>query len=207
MEKGMEVLRSMDIRYIYGIVGIVAALVILYLIWLLFLRKRAPSAEEVKNAEMALSEAKQQEADLYAQDEYQKAEDSLAEARHLLSAKEYRKAKKAVEYATGQARQASKAIEKNKAEMKAEDERMFSDFNRQIDEVKISTAKPGTDTPMKVPREVPELVGKWEIMKMRIPELIQRGRIREAHDELKTIESVLNSAQWRDSIAHPGADR
>jgi len=91
--------------------------------------------------------------------------------------------------------------------MKAEDERMFSDFNLQVDEVRIRAAKPGTDIPMKVPREVQELVGKWEIMKMRIPELIQRGRIREAHDELKTIESVLNSAQWQDFIAKPGADR
>jgi hypothetical protein len=79
--------------------------------------------------------------------------------------------------------------------MKTEDERMLSDFNRQVDELKIRAAKPGTDTPTKVPREVQELVGKWEIMKMRIPDLIQRGRIRDAHDELKTIEDVLNNPQ------------
>jgi len=207
MERVTEVLKSMDLSYIYVIVGIVVVLVILYLIWVLFLRKRGPSAEEVKNAEMALSEAKQKEADLYAQDEYQRAKDSLAEATHLLAAKEYRKAKKAVEEATGQARQASKAVEENKAKMKAEDERMLSDFNRQVDELKIRAAKPGMDTPTEVPREVQELVGKWEIMKMRIPELIQRGRIREAHDELKTIEGVLNNAQRQDVIAQPGAGK
>jgi len=208
MEKFMEMIRSMDIRYIYVIAGIVVVLVILYLIWVMFLRKRrGPSAEEVKTAEMALSEAKQKEADLYAQDEYQRAKDSLAEATHLLAAKEYRKAKKAVEEATGQARQATKAVEENKAKMKAEDEKMFSDFNRQVDELKIRAAKPGTDTPRKVPREVQELVGKWEIMKMRIPDLIQRGRIREAHDELKTIEGVLNNAQRQDFIVKPGADK
>jgi len=208
MERVMEVLRSMDIRYIYVIVGIVVVLVILSLIWVMFLRKRrGPSAEEVKNAEMALSEAKQKEADLYAQDEYQRAEDSLAKATHLLAAKEYGKAKKAVEEATGQARQATKEVEENKAKMKAEDEKMFSDFNRQVDELKIRAAKPGTDTPRKVPREVQELVGKWEIMKMRIPDLIQRGRIREAHDELKTIEGVLNDAQRQEFIVQPGADK
>jgi FtsZ-interacting cell division protein ZipA len=208
MERVMEVLRSMDIRYIYVIVGIVVVLVILSLIWVMFLRKRrGPSAEEVKNAEMALSEAKQKEADLYAQDEYQRAEDSLAKATHLLAAKEYGKAKKAVEEATGQARQATKEVEENKAKMKAEDEKMFSDFNRQVDELKIRAAKPGTDTPRKVPREAQELVGKWEIMKMRIPDLIQRGRIREAHDELKTIEGVLNDAQRQEFIVQPGADK
>jgi len=207
MERVMEVLKSIDIRYMYVIVGIVVVLVILSLIWVMFLRKRGPSAEEVKNAEMALAEAKQKEADLYAQDEYRRAEDSLAEATHLLAAKEYIKAKKAVEEATGQARKASKAVEENKTKMKAEDERMLSDFNLQVDELKIRAAKPGTDTPTKVPREVQELVGKWEIMKMRIPELIQRGRIKEAHDELKTIEGMLNSAQRQDLIAHPVADK
>jgi len=208
MEKFMEMIRSMDIRYIYVIAGIVVVLVILYLIWVMFLRKRmGPPAEEIKNAEMALSEAKQKEADLYAQDEYKRAEDSLAMATHLLGAKEYRKAKKALEEASGQARQASKAVEGNKAKMKAEAERMLSDFNRQVDELKIRAAKPETDTPTKVPREVQELVGKWEIMKMRIPDLIQRGRIREAHDELKTIEGVLNNAQRQDFIDQPGADK
>jgi uncharacterized protein YhaN len=208
MERFMEMIRSMDIRYIYILAGIVVVLVILYLIWVMFLRKRmGPPAEEIKNAEMALSEAKQKEADLYAQDEYKRAEDSLAMATHLLGAKEYRKAKKALEEASGQARQASKAVEGNKAKMKAEAERMLSDFNRQVDELKIRAAKPETDTPTKVPREVQELVGKWEIMKMRIPDLIQRGRIREAHDELKTIEGVLNNAQRQDFIAQPGADK
>jgi len=210
MERVMEVLqlKSIDIRYIYAFVGIVVVLVILNLIWLIFLRKRiGPAAEEVKNAEMALSEAKQKEADLYAQDQYQGAEASLAQATHLLAAKEYRKAKKAAEEATKQARQAIRAVEENKAKMKAEDERMLSDFNRQVDELKIRAAKPGMDTPTEVPREVQELVGKWEIMKMRIPELIQRGRIREAHDELKTIEGVLNNAQRQDVIAQPGAGK
>jgi F0F1-type ATP synthase membrane subunit b/b' len=208
MERFMEMIRSIDIRYIYILAGIVVVLVILYLIWVMFLKKRmGPPAEEIKNAEMALSEAKQKEADLYAQEEYKRAEDSLAMATHLLGAKEYRKAKKALEEASGQARQASKAVEGNKAKMKAEAERMLSDFNRQVDELKIRAAKPETDTPTKVPREVQELVGKWEIMKMRIPDLIQRGRIREAHDELKTIEGVLNNAQRQDFIAQPGADK
>ena len=202
MEKFMEALKTMDIRYIYLIAGIVVVLVILYLIWVMFLRKRmGPPAEEMKNAEMALAEAKQKEADLYAPEEYKKAEDSLAMATHLLAAKEYPKAKKALEEASGQARQASKAVEENKAKMKAEAERMLSDFNRQVDELKIRAAKPETDTPTEVPREVQELVGKWEIMKMRIPDLIQRGRIREAHDELKTIEGVLNNAQRQGFIA------
>jgi putative cell wall-binding protein len=208
MERFMESLKSMDIRYIYLIAGIVVVLVILYLIWVIFLRKRlGPPAEEMKNAELALAEAKQKQADLYAQDEYKRAEDSLTMATHLMAAKEYSKAKKALEEATVQARKASKAVDENKAIMKAEAERMLSDFNRQVDELKVRSAKPEMDTPTKVTSEVQELVGKWEIMKMRIPDLIQRGRIREAHDELKTIEGVLNNAQRQDVIAQPGADK
>ena len=204
----MEVLTSIDNTYIYIGVGIVVVLAVLFLVWIIFLRKRTgPSAEEVKNAETALLEAKQKEADLYAQEEYHKAEDSLSRATHLLAAKEYRKAKKAVEEATMQAHHASKAVDENKTKMKAEDEKMFSDFSRQADELKVRVAKPGTDTPTNVPREVQELVGKWEIMKMRVPELIQRGRIKEAHDELETIEGVLNSAQRQDLIDQPVADK
>jgi uncharacterized protein YhaN len=198
----------MDIGYIYGAVGIVVALAILYLIWVMFLKKGiGPSAEEVRNAEMALSEAKQNEADLYSQNEYQRAEDSLARATHLMAAKDNRKAKKAIEEANEQAHQASKEAEGNKAKMKAEDERMLVDFNRQVDELKIRVANTGTDTPTKVPREIQELVGKWEIMKMRIPDLIQRGSIRVAYDELKTIAGMLNNAQRQDYLAEPGAAR
>jgi uncharacterized protein YhaN len=208
MEKFMEMLRTIDVTYIYIIAGIVVVLVILFLIWILFLKKRmGPPTEEIKNAEMALSEAKQKEAELYAPEEYRRAEESLAMATHLLTAKEYPKAKKALEEATGQARQASKAVEGNKAKMKAEAERMLSDFNRQIDELKLKSAKPELDTTTVVTSEIQELVGKWEIMKMRIPDLIQRGSIKAAYDELKTIDVEFNNAQRRDILDQPGTDK
>ncbi len=182
----------MDTGYIYIIVGVAIVLGVLFAIWVMFLRKRRGSAtEEIKNAETALLEAKMKEADLYVQDQYQKAEDSLARATHLIAAKEYKKAKKAVEDAIGQAHKASEVAEENKAKMKIEDERMLDDFTRQVDELKIRAAKPGTDIPRAVPSEVKEVIGKWEIMKMRIPDLIQRGKIREAHDELKTVEGEI----------------
>jgi hypothetical protein len=94
----------------------------------------------------------------------------------------------------------STAVEENSTKMKAEDERMLSDSNRQVDELKLTAAKLGTDTPTKAPPRVQELVGKWEIMKMRIPDLIQRGMIREAHDEPKTIQGTLNNAQRQDLV-------
>jgi hypothetical protein len=184
----------MDIRYVYIIAGIIGALVIFFLVWALFLRKRlGPPVEQVRNAEMALSDAKQKEADLYAQDEYQRAEDSLAKAKHLLAAKEYKKAKEASEDTIAQAGEAGKAIEENKAKMKTDNERMLSDFDKQVDELKQWAAKRGTDTPAKTSPEIQELIGKWEIMKVRLPDLIQRGRIREAHDELKAIEGTIQT--------------
>ncbi len=208
MEKFMEAIKTIDIRYYYLIAGIVVLLAILYLVWIMFLKKRmGPPTEEMKNAETALAEAKQKEADIYAPEEYKKAEESLAMATHLMAAKEYPKAKKALEEASGQARQASKTVEGNKAKLKAEAERMLSDFNRRVDELKIRSAKPEMDTPTKVTSEVQELVGKWEIMKLRIPDLIQRGSIKEAHDELKTIEGVLDSTQRQGFITQPGADK
>jgi mannitol-specific phosphotransferase system IIBC component len=208
MENFTEMLKAIDITYFYVIAGVVVVLVILFLVWILFLRKKmGPPTEEIKNAEMALSEAKQQEADLYAPEEYKRAEDCLATATHLLAAKEYPKARKALEEATGQARQAGKAVEGNKVIMKAEAERMLSDFNRQVDELKLRAAKPEMDIPVTVSSEIQELVGSWEIMKMRIPDLIQRGSIKAAHDELKTIEVLFNNAQRHDFIAQPGTDK
>jgi hypothetical protein len=184
----------MDITYVYIIAGIIVVLVILFLIWALFLRKRlGPPVGQVRDAEMALSHAKQKEADLYAQDEYQRAEDSLAKAKHLLAAKEYKKAKEAAEETTDQAGKAGKVVEENKAKMKAENEKMLVDFDKQVDELKQWAAKRGTDTPTKITPEVQELVGKWEIMKVRIPDLIQRGKIREAHDELKSVEGEIQT--------------
>ncbi len=195
----------MDTNYIYIIVGIVVVLGILFLTWVVFLRRRMGlPAEEVKNAEMALTEAKQKEADLYVQDEYRRAEDSFATATHLIAAKEYKKARKAAEEASGQARKASEVAEEKKAKMKGEDERMLGELNRRVDELKIRVAKPGTDTPIEVPSEVQGLIGKWEIMKVRTPDLIQRGRIKEAYDELKTIEGELD-AQRQNFITQPGA--
>jgi len=208
MENFGEMLKTVDITYVYVIAGVIVVLVIFLLIWILFLRKKmGPPTEEIKNAELALSEAKQQEADLYAPVEYKRAEDSLATATHLLAAKEYPKARKALEDATGQARQASESVEGNKAKMKAEAERMLSDFNRQVDELKLRSAKPEMDIPATVSSEVQELVGRWEIMKMRIPDLIQRGSIKAAYDELKTIEVVFNNAQRHDFIEQPGTDK
>jgi hypothetical protein len=205
MENFGEMLKAIDITYVYIIAGVVVVLVILLLIWILFLRKKmGPPTEEIKTAEMALSEAKQQEADLYAPVEYKKAEDFLATATHLLAAKEYPKARKALEDATGQARLASTSVEGNKAKMKAEAERMLSEFNRQVDELKLRSAKPEMDIPATVSSEVQELVGRWEIMKMRIPDLIQRGSIKAAYGELKTIEVVFNNAQRHDFIVQPG---
>ena len=84
---------------------------------------------------------------------------------------------------------------------------MLSDFNRQVDELKLRSAKPEMDIPAAVSSEVQELVGRWEIMKMRIPDLIQRGSIKAAYDELKTIEVVFNNAQRHDFIVQPDTDK
>jgi Domain of unknown function (DUF4398) len=184
----------MNTTYVYIIAGIIAVLVIFFLIWVLFLRRRlGPPVEQVKDAEAALSAARQKEADLYAQDEYQRAEDSLARAKHLLAAKEYKKAKEAAEDTITQAGKADKVIEENKAKMKAENEKMFADFDKQVDELKQWAAKRGTDTPTNISPKVQELVGKWEIIKVKLPDLIQRGRIKEAHDELKAVERDIQT--------------
>lgn len=204
MERITEILNSIDIVYLYVILGVIAVFVILFLIWALFLKRRmGPPTEEIINAETALSGAKQREADLYAQEEYQKAEDSLARAKHLMAGKEYKKAKKAAQEAIGQARDIGKAIEENKTKMKAENEKMFADFDKQVDDLKQWAAKRNTDTPINVPPRVQELVGKWEIIKVRIPDLIQHGQIRKAHDELKAIEGEIQT-QRQDFVVQQG---
>ena len=54
-----------------------------------------PPTKEVESAEKAIAEAKLKEADLYVQDVFMKAEDSLKNANDLIAAKKYKEAKKA----------------------------------------------------------------------------------------------------------------
>lgn len=175
---------------IYVISGVVVLLLIFFLIWALFLRRRmAPPTQELNTAETALAEAKQTEADLYAQDEYERAREALSRAHHLMAAKEYRKAKEAAEEAAGQARSAGKAVEGNKAEIRAEDEKMLADFDRHADELKNFAAKIAPDTPNEIHPGVAGLIGKWEIARIKVRDSINQGRLREAYDALKGLEA------------------
>ncbi|MBM4128903.1 MAG: DUF4398 domain-containing protein, partial [Nitrospira sp.] len=65
-----------------------------------------PPTQEIENAEKAVAEAKQKEADLYAKDIFSKAEDALKKAKEYVAVKKYTEAKKEAANAVGFSQQA-----------------------------------------------------------------------------------------------------
>ena len=151
-----------------------------------------PPTKEVEQAEKAVAEAKQKEADLYVQDIFTKAEDSLKTAKDLISQKKYKDAKKAAEEATSLAQQAIPVVEQNKAKMKAEVEQLVQDVTREITEMKPLLAKAIKKMKSEEQKEVQGMLGKWEIDMVDIKDLLQAQKIRQAYDGIKPIkEQVL----------------
>jgi len=100
-----------------------------------------PPTEEMEHAAKAIAEAKQKEADLYVQDIFKKAEDSLQRAHELIAEKEYEEAKTAALEATRLAKNSLSMVEFNKEKMREETEQMLENVRISIDEVKILAAK------------------------------------------------------------------
>jgi F0F1-type ATP synthase membrane subunit b/b' len=151
-----------------------------------------PPTKEVEQAEKAIAEAKQKEADLYVQDIFTKAEESLKKAKDLIGEKKYKEAKKAAEEAASLAQQAISQVEPNKAKMKAEVEQMSQDVPNAMNELKTTIAKTIKKMKPDEQKEIQGMIGKWEIEMTNIKEIIQGQKIRQAYDGLKAIkEQVL----------------
>jgi hypothetical protein len=152
-----------------------------------------PPTKEVESAEKAIAEAKLKEADLYVQDVFMKAEDSLKNANDLIAAKKYKEAKKAAEDALSFAQQAIPMIDLNKTKMKTEADQMVQDNQGMLDELKSIVAKaPKKKSPINR-EEIQGMIGKWEVDMVSIKEQLEAQKIRQAYDQLKSMGEEIKT--------------
>ena len=155
-----------------------------------------PPTEELAQAEKAIEEAKQKEADLYAQDPFLKSQDSLKKAKDLVVAKKYDEAKKAAEEAANFAKQAIPLAEQNKAKMKAEAEQLVVDIQKALEELRAHIAKSGKRMARNEAKRVNEMMMKWETDLAGLKEMIPGQKVQQASDQLKTMkESILKQIE------------
>ncbi|HEC99316.1 MAG TPA: DUF4398 domain-containing protein [Proteobacteria bacterium] len=152
-----------------------------------------PPTEEITKAETAVAEAKQKEADLYVQDVFAKAEESLKKAKDLVTAKKYKEAKEIAEETARIAQQSVSMVEANKAKMKEEAEQMVKDIQGAIAELKTSVAMAIKKKAQINREEIQGMIGKWEIDMVNIKDQIQTGKIRQAYDPLSSIKEQVKS--------------
>jgi hypothetical protein len=155
-----------------------------------------PPVQELAQAEKAIEEAKQKEADLYAQDLFLKAQDSLKKAKDLVTSKKYDEAKKAAEEAANFAKQAIPLVEQNKAKMKAESEQMVQDVQIALEELRAHVAKSGKRMAPNEAKRVNEIIKKWETDLTSIKDMIQGQKVQQASDQLKAMkENILKQKE------------
>lgn len=146
-----------------------------------------PPTAEIETAEKAIADAKLKEADQYSQDLFSKAEGALKKAKDMVTGKNYKEAKAAADEALVHAQQAVKAVEDNKAKMKADAEQLIIDIQNSMNEVKTSVSEAIRKKAQINQLEIQSAIGKWEIELVSIKENLQVGKVRSAFDELKSL--------------------
>jgi len=157
---------------------------------------KAPT-QEISNAEKAVSEAMQKEANIYAPEIFSKAQESLKMAKDLLAQKKYKEAKKAAEDAVALSQQAISQVEPSKSKMKAEIEKMVLDVQKGIDELKGLLAKSPAQLGPRERKETEELIRKWGKDMGNIKTMMQEQKMRQAHDQLTTLNTEISSKRQR----------
>lgn len=158
-----------------------------------------PPTEEMLKAEKAIAEAKQKEADLYVEDVFTKAAESLKKSKDLVAVKKYKEARAMAEETVKLVQQAISMVETNKTKMKTEAEKMIQDVQGAMDELKTMVAK-AVKKKAQINREaIQGMIGKWEVDMINVKEQIQAGKIRQAYDQLKSMKEQVKSQ--REGIA------
>jgi hypothetical protein len=150
-----------------------------------------PPTEEIETAARTIAAAEQKGANLYVEDIFEEAHDTLQRARDLVAEKEYDEAKTAAIEATRLAKEALSKVETHKAKMREDTERMLENIKPSIDEVKVLAAKAFKK---KVPinrEDIQGFIGKWEIDIIDIKEHLDGQSIRQAHDKLVVMQKQI----------------
>jgi hypothetical protein len=163
-----------------------------------------PPTQELAQAEKAIEEAKQKEADRYAQDLFLKAQDSLKKAKELVTAKNYDEAKKAAEEAANFAKQAIPLAEQNKTKMKDEAEQIAKDIEKALEELRTQVAKSGKRMARNEAKRVNEMIQKWETDLNGMKEMIQGQKLQQASDQIKALKEEVLKQKERLTLLPPG---
>ncbi len=150
-----------------------------------------PPTQEIENAEKAIAQAKQKEADLYVQDEFRRAEEALNKAKDLVAAKKYKEAKTSAEDSANIALRSLSLIEMNKAKMKEEAEKMVQDVQQSLDEIKAFAASTIKKKKPINKEEVQGAIGKYELEMISIKDKLQEQKIRGAYDQLISLKEQI----------------
>jgi len=184
-----------EIKEEYGMRKRVSSTIILLFIFLLSLTLLTgcakPPTQEVENAEKAITQAKQKEADLYVQDEFRKAVEALQKAKDLIINREYKEAKASAEASANSALKAISFVEMNKATLKEEAEKMVQEVQQSLGELKTIAA---TAIKKKAPfnkEEVQGAIGKYELDIMSVKDQLQEQKIRGAYDQLVSLKEQI----------------
>lgn len=150
-----------------------------------------PPTEEIAKAEQAVAAAKQQQADVYVQEGFSKAEAALASAKDLVNQKKYKEAKEAAINAEKLAAEAGTQVEAAKEKMKAEAEQMLSANQTGIADLKTMIVK-AIKKKAKINRdELQGLVGKWEIDMTDAQGKLAAGEVKAASDMIKAVQEQM----------------
>ena len=153
----------------------------------------SPPTEEMAKADKAIAEAKEKEANLYAQDALKKAEDAFKKAKDQVAAKQYKEAKQAAIDTVALAQQAIAGVEAGQAKMKEDAAKMAADVDKALDELKTDVVT-AIKKKLPVPKEeVQAAIGKWGGDLAAVKDKLQGGKISEALGELKAMMTAVSA--------------
>jgi hypothetical protein len=147
-----------------------------------------PPTQEVEKAEKAIADARQKEADLYVQDEFRKAEETLKKAKELIAVKKYKEAKAAAEESANSALMAVSLVETNKTALKEEAEKMVQEIRQLLDEIKSLAAAAIKKKASVNKEEIQGAIGKYELDMVSAKDQLQEQKIRGAYDQLVALK-------------------
>ena len=176
-------------------------IILCYMFFMLFMGCSKPPTQEVENAEKTIANAKKAEADLYVQDIFTKAENSLKQANDLITQKKYKEAKAAAEEAAKLALEAIPQIEPNKAKMKEEATQKVSEAQMLMKEVKDIASKAIKKKVGPNQDELKTAIGDTELEMVNINESMQDEKIRQAYDKTIVLLEQLKSQKENLTVA------
>lgn len=159
-----------------------------------------PPTEEMIKAEKALEQAKQKEADIYAQDVYNKTEKTYKKAKELVSAKSYKEAGAVAKEVPLFAQQAIALSESNRQTLKTESERIIEDVQMKIDAMKSIAPKLFKRKDAQRRKQLQEMIQKWEADLAEVKNQLKTQKIKQAFDKLKVLLDEINEKGKKDII-------